>query len=252
MDVHRRSVPGQSLRFGDCTVTFIVDTSSAILGYEALISDSIKMLIHDQEKNVTGTFRYRMYDAGYKGTWWPVWPSTAYISSVQFVKPARTLTLCDAFQQVYQDVHYDERNVIVVIRLNNSDDSVSVSCERRTAHFLGHNTNQVFYIGLNHDTNVVASRYGVPRDHTIVCGVPTFHHAVQSCSDAISRLRVMADLHNARRAASVTAFSEDDRQRAFPTEWRGNKEFHNKIGKLDDFNNQVNWKLNALHSRFAL
>ena len=249
MDVHRRSVPGQSLKFGDCTVTFIVDTSLAILGYEALISDSIKSLLAYQEKNVTGTFKYRIFEAGYYGGWWP---PKKYFSSIDFVRPPHTLTLCDAFQQVYQDIHYDERNVIVVIRFNSNDDSVSASCERRTAHFLGHNTSQVLYVGLNHDTNVVVSRYGVPRDHTIVCGVPTFHLAMQSCSDSIGRLRVMADLYNARRAASVTAFSEDDRQRAFPNEWRGNKEFHNRIGKLDDYNNQVNWKLNALHSRFAV
>ena len=249
MDVHRSSIPGQPLKFGDCSVTFIVDTSKAIRGLEPLVAKSIQSLISKQLENPSGTFKYRLYGAGYRSGWLDV--QRRVVPSL-FISDSHTTRLCDAFQSVYQEINYDERNVIVALRLSPNDDSGAVSCERRTTHFLGHSTNQVLYVGANHDTNFVSTRYGVPRTHTLVCGVPTLEGAIESCSNSISRLRVLADLYNAKRAASVTAFDSEDRQKAFPEGWRGNEEFHNKIGKLDDFHNAENWKLNAAHQRFAI
>lgn len=249
MDVHRRSLPGQSLRFGDASVTFIVDTSSAILGYEAMIAERIQAIVEEQQDNVAGTFKYRIFGAGYGGTW--IQPMAKFIGS-QLITTSHTLALCDAFQTVYQDICYDDRNVIVVIRFNSSDDSIANSCERRTAHFLGHTTNQVLYVGLNHDTGVAASRYGIPRSHAIICTSPSFHEAMEACNNSIIKLRALADLYNTRRAVQVTAFDDETRLKVFPESLRTGKAFHNKIGKLDEYNNAINWNRNEIHQRFAI
>ena len=250
VDVHRRDIPGQPLKFGDVAVTFVVDTSAAILGYEALIALGIQEIVYNQQKNRYGDFMYRLYGAGYYRDWLRRRPLS--ISGSHFCGESITLSLCYSLLEVYEATDRSNRNVVVVIRFNRNDDSEAVACDKQTKEFCEHSVNQVLYVGLNHDTNIASSRYGIPKSHTLICGVDSFRDAMRSCDSSISRLRALADIHNCHRAFSVTAFDTEDRRKAFPMKWRGNREYHNKIGKLDEYNNQVNWKLNGLHSRFAV
>lgn len=213
-----------------------------------MIAQQLQAIVDNQEKNGNGNFFYRLYGAGYYGGWLP----RRKIMSSSFCGGSRTLRLCDSLLRVYDELDRNDRNIIVVIRFNREDDSDAAFCGKQTKEFCEHRTNQVLYIGLNHDTNMASSRYGIPKSHTLICGVESFWDAMRACDNSISRLRALADLHNCHRAFSVTAFDTEDRRKAFPAEWRGNREYHNKIGKLDEYNNQVNWKLNGIHSRFAV